>query len=107
LLHGVSLGAMSYQFPRVADRGAQLKQLLSSTAARAAVIRASCSTTAAPAGTCLRRPPRVRPSRQCLPVETWHVASVGLVSSFQRWPSALPARSCSLPRRKIRNIARR
>ncbi len=73
-------GAMSYQFPRVADRGAQMKQLLS--AYRDAGGRDACIVfhdgeegrallaRSAKAGVGL-------PARM-LPVETWHIASVGL-----------------------------
>jgi len=73
-------GAMGYQYPRVADRGAQLKQLLS--AYRFAGGADPCIVfhngydgrellaAAAAAGTGL--PP------SALPIETWHVAAVGL-----------------------------
>ena len=72
-------GAMSYQFPRVADRGAQLKQLLSTYrnaggtgacivfhdgAARDALAEAASTGEGLPA--------------RALPLETWHVAAVGL-----------------------------
>jgi ferredoxin len=73
-------GAMSYQFPRLADRGAQLKQLLSTY--RQMNGRDACIVfhdgaegrelllEAAFEGVGL--PPRA------LPLETWHVASIGL-----------------------------
>jgi ferredoxin len=73
-------GAMSYQFPRVADRGAQLKQLLSTyrhaggtdacvvfhdgDAGRAVLAGAAASGDGLPA--------------RALPLETLHVASIGL-----------------------------
>src|SRR6185295_16344822 len=72
-------GAMSYQFPRVADRGAQLKQLLS--AYRQAGGEDACvvfhdsdarSILAAAASDGEGLPARA------LPLETWHVAAVGL-----------------------------
>jgi ferredoxin len=73
-------GAMSYQFPRVADRGAQLKQLLS--AYRHAGGDDACvvfhdggearSILAAAASTGQGLPARA------LPLEAWHFASVGL-----------------------------
>ena len=71
---------MSYQFPRVADRGAQMKQLLS--AYREAGGRDACVVfhdggmgrellvESATAGVGL-------PAR-ALPLATWHVASIGL-----------------------------
>ena len=73
-------GAMSYQFPRVADRGVQVKQLLS--AYRLSGGKDACIvfhdggagrellSAAATSGDGL-------PAR-ALPLETWHVASVGL-----------------------------
>ncbi|HET7729710.1 MAG TPA: 4Fe-4S binding protein [Usitatibacter sp.] len=73
-------GAMTYQFPRVADRGAQVKQLLSTY--RHAGGRDACIVfhngadarrllaDAAMEGAGL--PPRA------LPLEAWHVASIGL-----------------------------
>src|SRR5207248_2983501 len=73
-------GAMGYQYPRVADRGAQVKQLLS--AYRLAGGKDACIvfhdggagrellSAAATSGAGL-------PAR-ALPLETWHVASVGL-----------------------------
>ena len=73
-------GAMSYQFPRVADRGAQMKQLLS--AYREAGGRDACIVfhdggqgqdllvKSAAAGVGL-------PAR-ALPLATWHIASIGL-----------------------------
>jgi ferredoxin len=73
-------GAMGYQFPRVADRGAQVKQLLATY--RHAGGSDACIVfhngadgrellaAAAAAGSGL--PPRA------LPVETWHVAAIGL-----------------------------
>jgi ferredoxin len=73
-------GAMSYQYPRVADRGAQVKQLLSAYrlaggadacivfhdggAGRAALAAAAAEGEGLPA--------------RALPLETWHVASIGL-----------------------------
>ena len=73
-------GAMSYQFPRVADRGAQMKQLLSSyrhaggadacivfhdgNAGRALLAAAAASGEGLPA--------------RALPLEAWHAASIGL-----------------------------
>src|SRR5258706_519554 len=73
-------GAMSYQFPRVADRGAQLKQLLSTYrhagGADACIVfhdgeaGRSVLAAAAASGECL-------PVR-ALPLETWHIASIGL-----------------------------
>src|SRR6185295_10253770 len=73
-------GAMSYQFPRVADRGAQLKQLVSAYRAaggRDATLvfhdgRAGRDLLAAAASCGTGLP------ANALPVETWHVASVGL-----------------------------
>jgi ferredoxin len=73
-------GAMSYQFPRVADRGAQMKQLLA--AYRHAGGEDACIVfhnghdgrellaAAASSG-------RGLPAR-ALPLETWHVAAIGL-----------------------------
>jgi len=73
-------GAMSYQFPRVADRGAQVKQLLS--AYHAAGGRDACIvfhdgragrdllSAAASSGPGL--------PAQALPLEAWHVAAIGL-----------------------------
>ncbi len=73
-------GAMAYQYPRVADRGAQVKQLLS--AYRLAGGKDACIvfhdggagrellSAAAASGPGL-------PAR-ALPLETWHVASIGL-----------------------------
>jgi ferredoxin len=72
-------GAMSYQYPRIADRGAQLKQLMSAyrhaNGADACVVFHDTATrellsAAASAGAGL-------PAR-ALPLETWHVASIGL-----------------------------
>ena len=73
-------GAMSYQYPRVADRGAQLKQLLSTYRhaggespcvvfhngydGRDALAAATAAGNGLPA--------------HCLPLETWHVAAIGL-----------------------------
>jgi ferredoxin len=73
-------GAMSYQYPRVADRGAQMKQLLSSyrnaggsdacivfhdgDAGRALLASAAASGEGLPA--------------RALPLEAWHAASIGL-----------------------------
>ena len=73
-------GAMGYQYPRVADRGAQLKQLLAAYSAaggsegcivfhngadgRELLARAAAAD--------LGLPPRA------LPLETWHVAAIGL-----------------------------
>ena len=72
-------GAMSYQFPRVADRGAQLKQLLSTYrhaggtgacivfhdgTSRAVLADAASTGDGLPAS--------------AMPLETWHVAAVGL-----------------------------
>jgi ferredoxin len=73
-------GAMSYQFPRVADRGAQVRQLLGAYAqaggrdavlvfhdggeGRALLARAAAEGPGLPAS--------------ALPLETWHVGSVGL-----------------------------
>jgi ferredoxin len=73
-------GAMSYQYPRVADRGAQVKQLLSAYAqaggreacivfhngadGRELLIRAAQSGPGLPA--------------RALPLESWHVAAIGL-----------------------------
>jgi ferredoxin len=62
-------GAMSYQFPRVADRGAQVKQLLA---------------TYRHAGGCdaciVFHPTDAAPElpAHALPLEAWHVASIGL-----------------------------
>ena len=73
-------GAMSYQFPRVADRGAQLKQLLS--AYRQAGGREACvlyhdgsraRALLAEAAACGEGLPA-----RALPLEAWHVASIGL-----------------------------
>ncbi|MFZ3323509.1 MAG: 4Fe-4S binding protein [Usitatibacter sp.] len=73
-------GAMSYQFPRVADRGAQMKQLLS--AYREAGGRDACvmfhdggvgrELLVESAAGNVGLPARV------LPLATWHVASIGL-----------------------------
>ena len=73
-------GAMSYQYPRVADRGAQMKQLLfayrqaggadacivfhDGSAARDLLAAAAASGPGLPA--------------RALPLETWHVAAIGL-----------------------------
>ena len=73
-------GAMTYQWPRVADRGAQVKQLLTSYrhaggrdpaivfhdagAARDLLVRAATEGPGLPA--------------RALPLEAWHVASIGL-----------------------------
>ena len=73
-------GAMTFQFPRVADRGAQMKQLLASyrhaggadawivfhdgAAGRALLAAAAASQHGLPA--------------HALPLETWHVAGIGL-----------------------------
>ena len=73
-------GAMSYQYPRVADRGAQLKQLLNAyryaggadpaivfhngTDGRDLLCAAAASDRGLPA--------------RALPLETWHVAAIGL-----------------------------
>jgi ferredoxin len=73
-------GAMSYQYPRMADRGSEVKSLLSTYhgaggrdacivfhnggAARELLARAALSGHGLPA--------------RALPIETWHVASVGL-----------------------------
>lgn len=72
-------GAMSYQFPRVADRGAQMKQVLSAyrnAGGRDAVIlfHATDARERLVAGAAAGRglPARV------IPLESWHVASVGL-----------------------------
>ncbi len=73
-------GAMSYQYPRVADRGAQLKQLLSAYRFAAGVEPCivfhngadgrDLLAAAAASGAGL-------PAR-ALPLETWHVAAIGL-----------------------------
>ena len=73
-------GAMSYQYPRVADRGAQLKQLLSAYRFAAGIEPCivfhngadgrDLLAAAATAGAGL-------PAR-ALPLETWHVAAIGL-----------------------------
>jgi len=73
-------GAMSYQFPRVADRGAQLKQLLS--AYREAGGRDACVVfhDAADGRDVLARSAASGaglPAR-ALPLAAWHVASIGL-----------------------------
>jgi len=73
-------GAMSYQFPRVADRGAQMKQLLS--AYRDAGGRDACLVfhDGEEGRALLMRSARAGiglPARM-LPLATWHVASVGL-----------------------------
>jgi len=72
-------GAMSYQYPRVADRGTQLKQLASAYrhagGADACIVfhdAAAREVLAAAAGTGAGLPARA------LPLETWHVASIGL-----------------------------
>ena len=73
-------GAMSFQFPRVADRGAQMKQILSTyrhmggrdaclvfhngAEGRALLVEAASAGFGLPG--------------RALPLETWHVASVGL-----------------------------
>jgi ferredoxin len=73
-------GAMSYQFPRVADRGAQMKQLLASY--RHAGGKEACivfhngydgrGLLAAAASSGQGLPARA------LPLETWHVSAIGL-----------------------------
>src|SRR5258706_423816 len=80
-------GAMSYQYPRVADRGAQLRAMLN--AYRAAAAGAGAVAIAAPlilfhnatdgreALRKLAREGRGLPP-QVLPIETWHVAAIGL-----------------------------
>jgi ferredoxin len=73
-------GAMSYQYPRVADRGAQLKQLLSAYrhagGADACIVfhdgNAGREVLAAAAAQGEGLPARA------LPLETWHIASIGL-----------------------------
>jgi ferredoxin len=73
-------GAMSYQFPRVADRGAQMKQLLSSYrhagGADACIVfhdgNAGRALLATAAGSDQGLPARA------LPLEAWHAVSVGL-----------------------------
>jgi ferredoxin len=73
-------GAMSYQFPRVADRGAQLRQLLSAyreaggrdacivfhddAKGRELLVESAAAGVGLPAG--------------ALPLATWHIASIGL-----------------------------
>ena len=72
-------GAMSYQFPRVADRGAQLKQLLSTYrhagavdpcvvfhdgTVREVLVESATNGEGLPSG--------------ALPLESWHVAAIGL-----------------------------
>src|SRR5262249_38335394 len=73
-------GAMSYQFPRVADRGAQMKQLLSSyrhLGGREASLLfhdgAEGRALLAAAAECGKGLPP-----NALPLESWHVASIGL-----------------------------
>jgi ferredoxin len=72
-------GAMSFQFPRVADRGAQVKQLLS--AYRLAGGRDACIVFHDDASRALLSAAATSgdglPSR-ALPLEAWHVASIGL-----------------------------
>jgi len=73
-------GAMSYQYPRVADRGAQVKQLLSAYrqagGTDACIVfhdgEAGRSVLAAAAAAGEGLPARA------LPLETWHIASIGL-----------------------------
>jgi len=72
-------GAMSYQFPRVADRGAQLKQLLSTyrhaggTGACLVLHDGTSRDVLADAATTGEGLPA-----RALPLETWHVAAIGL-----------------------------
>ncbi len=79
-------GAMSYQYPRVADRGAQLRAMLNAYRATAAagseelpapVILFHNATDGRDALAKLAREGRGLPP-QILPIETWHVASIGL-----------------------------
>ena len=73
-------GAMSYQYPRVAERGAQLKQLLS--AYRVAGGQTPCVVfhNAADGRDLLERAALEGPGLppHALPLETWHVAAIGL-----------------------------
>ena len=79
-------GAMSYQYPRVADRGAQLRAMLNayrkSTSAAGSELAAPIilfhnATDGRDALVKLAREGRGLPP-QVLPIETWHVASIGL-----------------------------
>jgi ferredoxin len=73
-------GAMSYQFPRVADRGAQLKQLLS-TYRKAGGTDACILFHSGTDGRDLLASGAVGGSgipARVIPIEAWHVAAVGL-----------------------------
>ena len=75
-------GAMSYQYPRVDDRGAQLRAMLAAyrvadAGAPAPIILFHNATDGRDALVKLARQGRGLPP-QVLPIETWHVASIGL-----------------------------
>ena len=72
-------GAMTYQYPRVSDRGAQLRALVNaySTAAPKAVAPVILFHNATDGRDALAKMARGLPAH-VLPLETWHVASVGL-----------------------------
>jgi ferredoxin len=73
-------GAMGYQFPRVADRGAQMKQLLSSyrhAGGGDAMLVFHSATQGRDRIAAEAAAGRGLPAR-AIPVEAWHVASVGL-----------------------------
>jgi len=69
-------GAMSYQYPRVAERGAQMKQLLH--AYRAAGGKDACIVFHDAQGADLLLDDAAALPARALPLETWHVAAIGL-----------------------------
>ncbi len=70
-------GAMTYQYPRVADRGVQLRTLINAYGQAAPTILFHNATDGREALRKLAADGRGLPA-QVLPIETWHVASVGL-----------------------------
>jgi ferredoxin len=72
-------GAMSYQYPRVADRGAQMRTLINAygTHQPAPIILFHNATDGRDALTALARDGGGLPE-YVLPIETWHVAAIGL-----------------------------
>ncbi len=72
-------GAMTYQYPRVSDRGTQMRTLINAYAAAApnAVAPVILFHDASAGRDALARMARGLPGH-VLPVETWHVASIGL-----------------------------
>jgi ferredoxin len=72
-------GAMTYQYPRVSDRGAQLRTLVNaySTAAPKSVAPVILFHNATDGRDALARMARGLPAH-VLPLEAWHVASIGL-----------------------------